>query len=328
MIRPILLGLIAAGLANLSLINRAAFAAQPEPEVVDGVAAVVNGDVITYSQVRDVVGPREKLLRAQFTGEELIGKIKEAREAALQDLIDRQLILQAFKSENFQIPDHFVEERMHDIIRSDFGGDRNTFIKTLEAQNFTMGEFKKMETDKMIVQAMRSRNVKLDLVASPVKVEEYYKAHRDEFTSKDQVKLRLIMIPSHASDGEAAAQKAMAQEIFAKLNHGAEFDRIAQLYSEDSTRENGGDWGWVDRKTLAAPLEKAAFALGTGKISSIIEFSGNYYILKVEDKHGGETKTLEQARPDIEKKLIHDEAQKLQEKWLASLRSKAYIKTF
>jgi parvulin-like peptidyl-prolyl isomerase len=170
--------------------------------------------------------------------------------------------------------------------------------------------------------------VKLDLVASPVKVEEYYKAHRDEFTSKEQVKLRLIMIPSHASDGEAAAQKAMAQEIFSKLNHGAEFDRIAQLYSEDSTRENGGDWGWVDRKTLAAPLEKAAFALGTGKISNIIEFSGNYYILKVEDKHGGETKTLEQARPDIEKKLIHDEAQKLQEKWLASLRSKAYIKTF
>ncbi len=73
---------------------------------------------------------------------------------------------------------------MHDIIRSDFGGDRNTFIKTLEAQNFTMGEFKKMEMEKMIVQAMRSRNVKLDLVASPAKVEEYYKAHRDEFTSK------------------------------------------------------------------------------------------------------------------------------------------------
>jgi peptidyl-prolyl cis-trans isomerase SurA len=328
MIRPIFVGLIAASLANVLPIIRAGYAAQPEPEVVDGVAAVVNGDVITYSQVRGVVGPREKLLRAQFNGAELVQKVKEAREAALQDLIDRQLIIQAFKTENYQIPDHFVEERMHDIIRTDFGGDRNTFIKTLEAQNFTMGEFKKMETEKMIVQAMRSRNVKLDVIASPVKVEEYYKAHREEFTSKEQVKLRLIMIPSHASDGEAAAQKAMAEEIFTKLQHGAEFDRMAQLYSEDSTRENGGDWGWVDRKTLAAPLEKAAFALGTGKISNIIEFSGNYYILKVEDKHGGETKTLEQARDDIEKKLIHDEAQKLQEKWLASLRSKAYIKTF
>ena len=328
MIRPIFLGLLAASLANFSLVSRAVLAAQPEPEVVDGVAAVVNGDVITYSQVRGLVGPREKLLRAQFSGEELIKKIKETRELALQDLIDRQLILQAFKKENFQIPDHFVEERMHDIVRTDFGGDRNTFIKTLEAQNFTIGEFKKMETEKIIVQAMRSKNVKMDVIASPAKVEEYYKTHRDEFTSREQIKLRLIMIPAHASDGEAAAQKAMANEIFTKLQHGAEFERMAQLYSEDSTRENGGDWGWVDRKTLAGALEKAAFALEPRKISNIIEFSGNYYILKVEDKHGGETKSLADARPDIEKKLVHDEAMKLQEKWLASLRSKAYIKTF
>src|SRR4029077_3455568 len=114
-------------------------------------------------------------------GDELVKAVKAAREAALRDLIDRQLIIQAFKKENYQIPDHFVEERIHEILRQDFGGDRNTFIKTLEAQNFTMGEFKKMETEKMIVQAMRSKNVKLNTVASPVKVEEYYKAHRDEF---------------------------------------------------------------------------------------------------------------------------------------------------
>jgi peptidyl-prolyl cis-trans isomerase SurA len=327
MMRPIFAGLITVSLLNLSAISRAAYAAQPEPEVVDGVAAVVNGDVITYSQVRGLVGPREKVLRAQFNGEELVKAVKAAREAALQDLIDRQLIIQAFKKENFQIPDHFVEERMQDIVRTDFGGDRNTFVKTLEAQNYTMGEFKKMETEKMIVQAMRSKNVKLDPIASPAKVEEYYKTHRDEFTSKEKIKLRLIMIPSHASDGEAAAQRAMAEEIFTKLVNGAEFDRMAQLYSEDSTRENGGDWGWVDRKTLAGPIEKAAFALGSGKISKIIEFSGNYYILKVEDKHGGEIKSLADARPDIEKKLIHEEAKNLQEKWLTSLRSKAYIKT-
>ena len=328
MIRPVVLALIAGCLANLSPICRAAYAAEPEAEVVDGVAAVVNGDVITYSQVRSLVMPREKLLRAQFTGNDLVQKIKEVRQAALNDLIDRQLILQAFKKENFQIPDHFVEDRMQDIIRTDFGGDRNTFIKTLEAQNYTMGEFKKMEMEKMIVQAMRGKNVKLSTVASPVKVEQYYKEHRDEFTSKEQIKLRLIMIPSHASDGEAASQKAMAEEIFNKLVHGAEFDRMAQLYSEDSTREKGGDWGWIDRKTLAAPLEKVAFSLGTGKISHVIDFGGNYYILKVEERHGGETKSLADARPEIEKKLIQMEAQHLQEKWLASLRSKAYIKTF
>jgi peptidyl-prolyl cis-trans isomerase SurA len=327
MIRHIVLALTVTLLVNVSPICDAAYA-QQEPEVVDGVAAVVNGDVVTYSQVRQVVGPREKLLRAQYTGDELVKKVKEARQAALQDLIDRQLILQSFKKENFNIPDHYVEDRIHEIIRTDFGGDRNTFIKTLEAQNFTEGEFKKMEMEKMIVQAMRGKNVKLNSVTSPVKVEAYYKEHREEFTSKERIKLRLIMIPGHASDGEAASQKAMAEEIFTKLVNGADFDRMAQLYSEDSTREKGGDWGWIDRKTLAAPLEKAAFSLPVNKVSHVIDFGGNYYILKIEQKEGGETKGLEQARPDIEKRLMQMEAQNLQEKWLASLRSKAYIKTF
>ena len=326
MMRPLLVISLAILALNVPPVCHAAYAA--EPEVIDGVAAVVNGDVITYSQVRFLVQPREKLLRSQYHDQELVNKIKEAREAALKDLIDRQLIIQAFKKDNYQIPDHFVDERMHEIIRESFGGDRNTFIKTLEAQNYTLGEFKKMESEKMIVQAMRARNVKLNVVASPAKVDEYYKAHREDFTSKEQIKLRLIMIPSHSSDGNAAAQKAMADEIHGKLVNGAEFDRMAQIYSEDSTRERGGDWGWIERKTLAGPLEKAAFDLSVGKVSRIVEFGGNYYILKVEGKHGGDTKSLEQARPDIEKKLLQLEAQGLQERWLASLRSKAFIKTF
>jgi len=304
----------------------AAFA--QEPQVVDGVAAVVNGDVITYSQVRMLSAPREKLLRSQYTGQELANKLKEARELALKDLIDRRLVIQAFKKESYEIPDHIVDQRMREIIRESFGGDRNTFIKTLEAQNYTLGEFKEKEMERIIVQAMRSKNVKTSLIVPPTKIEEYYKQHRDEFTSKEQIKLRMIMIPSHADTGNSAAQKAMAEEVLGKLASGAEFDRMAQVYSEDSTRDMGGDWGWIERKTLAAPLEKVAFNMPVGRISNIIDYAGNYYILKVEDKHSGTTRSLAEARSDIEKKLIQQEAQQLQERWIASLRAKAYIRTF
>jgi peptidyl-prolyl cis-trans isomerase SurA len=304
----------------------AAFA--EESQVVDGIAAVVNGDVITYSQVRQLSAPREKLLRSQLTGKELESKLIELRQLALKDLIDRRLVIQAFKKESFQIPDHIVDERMHQIIRESFGGDRNTFIKTLEAQNYTLGEFKEKETERIMVQAMRSHNIKQNAIISPTKVEDYYKKHRDEFTSKEQIKLRMIMVPGQKDTASAPAQKALAEEVLGKLAGGAEFDRTAQVYSEDSTRDNGGDWGWIERNTLAAPLEKFAFNMPVGRISNIIDYAGNYYILKVEDKHGGTTKSLAEARPDIEKKLIQEEAQGLQERWIASLRAKAYIKTF
>jgi peptidyl-prolyl cis-trans isomerase SurA len=304
----------------------AAFA--EEPQVINGIAAVVNGDVITFSQVRELSAPREKLLRSQYTGEELAKMLKEAREAALKDLIDRRLIIQSFSKEKFEIPDHFVEEQVHEIIRDSFGGDRNTFIKTLEAQNYSLGEFKQKETERMIVQAMRGKNVKRNPIISPTKVEEYYKKHRDEFTSKQQVKLRMIMIPGHADTADSGAQKGLTEEVLGRLAGGAEFDRMAQIYSEDSTRDLGGDWGWIERKTLAAPLEKIAFNMPVGRISNIIDYAGNYYILKVEEKQGGTTRSLAEARPEIEKKLIQEEAQGLQERWIAGLRAKAYIRTF
>jgi peptidyl-prolyl cis-trans isomerase SurA len=308
-----------------------------EPQVVDGIAAVVklydekgntSGDVITYSQVRALVAPREKLLHQTLTGDALVKAVKEAREAALKDLIDRQLIIQAFKKDNFQIPDHYVNQRMQEIIQENFGGDRNTFIKTLEAQNYTMGEFKKLESERMIVQAMRSKNVKREQIVSPAKIEEYYHQHRDEFTAKEQIKLRMIMIPSHSSDSTSSTQRAMAEEILSKLANGGEFDRIAQIYSEDSSRDLGGDWGWIERKTLAPPLEKVAFNLPVGKMSNIIEYSGNFYILKVEDKKGGTTRSLAESREEIEKKILQQQAQELQERWIASLREKAFIRTF
>lgn len=304
----------------------AAFAEQPA--AVDGMAAVVNGEVITYSQVRALSAPREKVLRQQLTGKELEQKLTELRQLALKDLIDRRLVIQAFKKESYEIPDHIVDERVHQIIRESFGGDRNTFIKTLEAQNYTLGEFKQQEMERIIVQAMRSHNVKTNSVISPTKVEDYYRKHRDEFTSKEQIKLRLIMISGQKDTATAPAQKALAEEVLGRLASGAEFDRTAQVYSEDSTRDNGGDWGWIERKTLAEPLEKFAFNMPVGRVSNIIEYAGNYYILKVEDKRGGTTRSFAEMRGDIEKKLLEEEAHKIQEHWLTSLRQKAYIRTF
>jgi peptidyl-prolyl cis-trans isomerase SurA len=326
MIRPSFISIAAILTFALSPLCRGALAA--EHEVVNGIAAIVNGDVITYSQVRELVEPRERLLRSQFQGEELINKIKETRLAALKDLIDRQLIIQNFNKEGFQIPDHYVDGEIDQIIKESFGGDRNTFIKTLQAQNFTLGEFKKLEREKMMVQAMRGKNAKPATVIPPGKIDEYYRQHRDQFTSKEEVKLRMIMIPGNDASGSASSQKALAEEILSKLVHGAEFDGMARIYSEDSTRDLGGDWGWVERKTLAPALEKAVFNLSAGKISNIIELGGNYYILKVEDKRGGQSRALAEVRADIQKKLEQEEAQRVTERWLTSLRQKAYIKTF
>ena len=303
---------------------------QAAPDVVDGVAALVNNDVITFSQVRDLVGPRERSLRNNYTGEELVKKVQEARRGALNDLIDRQLILQEFKKKEFAIPTHLIDERVETIIREDFGGDRQAFVRTLQAQGFTLTKFRDAERDKLIVQAMRYNNVNSDFIVSPGKVDSLYETAKPDYTTPEQVHLWMIALDkgSAAGKGEKDPQHDMAEEIRGKLAKGAKFDEMARLYSQDSSRQSGGDWGWVDRKTLNEALTNAAFKLDVNKISPVLEQGNSYYLLKVSERKSSYTKPLTEVRPELEKKLFADERARLQDQWIAGLRAKAFIKTF
>ena len=295
-------------------------------EVLDGIAAVVNEDVVTFSQVRDLVGPIEKAARDQFKGNEQVEKIKEIRLKAINDLIDRQLILQEFKKQKFNIPEHFVEDRIATIIREEFGGDRGAFVRTLAAQGFTLEKFRQTETEKMIVQAMRGQNVKGDSTVPAEKIQSYYQAHRDKYTSEEQIKLRLIAIRKGESANDS--RRKMMQEIREKIVGGAEFQDLARMYSEDPTQENGGDWGWVNRRTLNDNLAKIAFAMKPGQVSQIVELGNSYFLLTVEAKKVAETKPLSAMHDEIEKELLQQQRQAAMSEWAGKLRKKAYIKMF
>lgn len=294
-----------------------------EEQVLDGVAAVVNGDVITFSQVRELVMNREVALRQSLQGQALADKIKETRLAAINDLIDRQLVLQDFAKNKFSIPEYAVDDHVNTIIREQFQGDRLAFIRTLQAQGYTLQRFRKVETDKMIVQAMRQRAVKLDPILSPSKVEKFYQEHRAEYSSPEQVKLRMIVLRKENPDA-----RKVAEELRTKLQGGADFASLAQMYSEDSSKENGGDWGWIERSTLNETLSAPAFALKPGQLSKVIELGTNYYLLYVEARKAAETKPLAAVREEMEKKVIQAERQAAQEKWIKGLREKAYIRIF
>ena len=294
-------------------------------EVLDGIAAVVNNEVVTFSQVRELVASKERAAKDTYKGEELMAKVKEIRLAAINDLIDRLLILQEFKGKQFQIPDYFLDERVTTIIREEFGGDRSAFIRTLAAQGFTLERFRQLERDKIIVQEMRRQAIKGSVAVSDARIAEYYKTHAEDYGTPEQLKLRTITI---RRTGNNEAKRKMAEEIREKIMGGAEFGDLARMYSEDDKQEAYGDWGWVDRRTLNESLSKAAFALKAGEVSKVIELGGSYYLLYAEAKKPATVKPLKDVRDEIEKGLIQLERQKQQADWLAKLRKKAYIKMF
>lgn len=299
--------------------------AKAETRVLDGIAAVVNDDVITYFQVRELTGALESSLNANFSGTQLSERIKEVRLRALNDLIDRQLILQEFKKMKGTIPPHAVDDRVNSIIREEFGGDKSAFMRTIAAQGFSLDRIRKMEEEKIIVQAMRGREMKSEPMIPPGAAESYYRQNIQEWTTNDEVKLRMIKI-TPGSDPEK--KRKMAQEIRDKIAKGADFGDIARVYSEDSTQDKGGEWGWVKRGDLNPDMEQTIFRLPVGKVSDVIQLNQNYYVMLVEEKKGGISKPLKEVRKDIENRLLQVERQKEQQEWLQRLRKKAFVKIY
>ncbi len=320
--------LFASYVVALSLLIPAVMRAA-DPQVIDGIAAVVNGDVITFSQVQEVAAPEEQTLRQQYQGQELIDKVKETRLAVLNDLVNRQLILQEFKKKEYKLPDYVVEQQLAGIIKEEFGGDRQAFMRTLSAQGYSMNRFRDMEKDKITVQVMRQNNVKGTFKPSPTEIEAYYNANKKEFATPEQVKLRMIVLNSDPLVSDSAAStKQMAEEIRQKAKEGADFATLAKTYSMDGTAENGGDWGWVDEKTLNQDLTKAAFALAAKDVSPCIQIGDSFYILYCDEKKTANFIPLAEVRDGISKKLEQVQRQKATQRWLDGLREKAYIKVY
>ncbi|MDX2079397.1 MAG: peptidyl-prolyl cis-trans isomerase [Terrimicrobiaceae bacterium] len=318
-------------LVTLAAVRPAQLRAQ-QAEVVDGVAAIVNNDVITISQVRELIGARERSLREVYSGSDLVEKVKEMRLAALKDLIDRQLILQEFRKmqeKGANIPDHVVEDRVQQIIREEFGGDRAAFVRTLQAQGYTVTRFREVEREKIIVQAMRQSKVNDEFVISPTQIQAYYNKNKAAYSIPEQIKLRMIVLrQAGVEDVPGAGDKEqIAEEIRQKLVTGAEFDRMAQMYSDDeSTRDVGGDWGWIERNTLNEQLSSVAFSLRPGQVSPVIRLGDSFYIMLVEAKKNASIKPISEVRDEIERNLIQQERMRAQQRWLDTLRQKAYIK--
>lgn len=320
----------AAGLAVLVIVAPVSRSFAQKEQMVDGIAAVVNSNVITFGQVRELLMFRQRSLGQQQMTDEMKEKMKASQEAAVKDLVDRQLIIDEFQTQGFQIPEYVVDDRMNSLIREEFGGDRTSFVRTLKAQGFSLSRFREVEKEKIIVQAMRQRAVKTDFVISPDKIEAFYRKNLDKYSTPEEIRLSMIVLRPDASGGDdpVAATREIAQEIRQKLADGADFAGMAQMYSQDSTAELGGDWGWIDRKTLTSELNGVAFSLSPGELSDVIQVGDAFYIMRVEAKKAAVTKPLAEMRDEISQKLYEEERLRLQQQWIDGLRRKAFVKIY
>ncbi len=245
-------------------------AARAQPELRNGVAAIVNDSIITFHEVEAFTAPAMDLLRRTYWNRPEVYQQKrnETLDDGLEQLLERELILDDFEAAGGVVPDSIIDDEIRDKIRERFG-DRATFTKTLRAEGISTEMFRKRLRDDIIVRYMREKNVGSAIIISPQKIETYYATNQHKYQVGEEAKLRIIVL-STSSGVPGAELKKLGLEIISKLDGGTSFKEMAGIYSEGSARNKEGDWGWVERHVLNRGLADVAFALQPGERSGLI----------------------------------------------------------
>lgn len=262
-------------LFTLFLITACCAAVCAEPERRTGIAAIANDAIITIQEVemlaRSAVRGKERLPQYRNNPELLNREFYQAQSDAVEQLIERQLILDDFKTSGLVFPESIIDERIRTIVREKYGS-RADLTRTLQADGITTEGFRQQQREEMILRAMMSRNVREALIISPAKIERYYQTNLTKYKLDDQVKLRGIVLKRGAiSTSDEILARAL--EIHRKLREGAGFADMAATYSEGSQARDGGDWGMQESAKWKLEFAEVAASLDAGKHSGIFSMS-------------------------------------------------------
>ena len=299
-----------------------------EDPYANGIAAMVEGDIITFSDIRREMGPIiPQVVRESRNREELNKNLDELAREIMQNLIDRVLIVREYrKQDKFNIPQSIIENEFDDTLIRDFNNDRSRFLRYLKSQNMTIREFRKDLEEKIIVSVMRSQMRKSMSMISPEKIEQYYVENKIQFFQEERVHLRQIVMRASSPERVELTLQA-ARNVIYELDNGARFADMVVQYSEDPRSDRGGDWGWVQRSDIRKELADVAFALEPGTYTRDPVVIGNHvFILYVEDKRDEGIQPIEEVREIIEDRIMSSISREAQQKWVARLREGAYIR--
>lgn len=152
-------------------------------------------------------------------------------------------------------------------------------------------EMMKVQWSEMKVRAARARAAGLDkdpLVAVQIKFRRanmlanaYSKSLEEKFQpTPEEIKQYVAEHPE--ADLEKIKEKA--EGLYERVKKGEDFIAIAKQFTEDGSRENGGDLGWFTRGKMDPDFEKAAFALQPGQTSELIKTQFGYHIIRLDER--------------------------------------------
>jgi parvulin-like peptidyl-prolyl isomerase len=302
------------------------FSIPAHAEITDRIVAIVNGDVITLTELNTAYEPYRKKIEESYRGPDKAKIIADNRLLMLNKLIENILIDQEAKKTGLIVKDEEVMETINNLLtRKKY--TMEDLLHNLAKDNITFEAHKKDVKEHLLRMKLVRYELKSKIMITEEEIGEYYRQNRENYEGKEAVRLKqiLLIIPRGADEKVKTKLREEADAILARLKKGGSFDALASQYSQGPAAASGGDIGFVEKGSMQPVVDSAAFSLKKDEVSGVIESPIGFHIIKVIDKRGAGIKPIESVREEIKTKIEEDKWDKKYLEWVKELRKKSII---
>jgi parvulin-like peptidyl-prolyl isomerase len=287
-------------------------------------AAKVDGRVITNQEVAEEEGRLMQQFGGRVDPQQMAGMKDVVRKQAMDNIINRVILEGAIEKEGITVTEDQIDARMAEI--KEQAGSDEAFAERLGMLGMSEDQLRDEMTTALKVEALLARHREVTEVTD-AEVEAYYNENKERFVQPERVQASHILIGTQEDDtaAEKSLKRSEAEGLLAELRQGGDFAQLAHQHSTCPSKENGGDLGLFQRGQMVPEFEMAAFGLGIGEMSDIVETKFGYHIIKVTDREEGRTVPFEEAKEGVALYLDGQNKNQLMNDYMQELRAEATI---
>ena len=255
-----------------------AFALPSSPDKLNCIAAVVNDQIITESQLNEAKNSLSALSKAENQSV----SSEKIRVDALDSLIARTLQLQIAKLSHIEISDEELNNALKDLAQQ-HQISLEQLPAALQAQGLNITVFKQQLHDQLLIQKFQQQQLAGTITISPQEIDTLAKKLSKEPNTKSQPQTLYhfveILIPLSATADETGLTEAKKkfEEIAKKLNQGEDFFQI----SEDVLNQPAHDLGWRSKNQIPPDFLAIAQKMKVNSIAPPSRSAEGIHIIKL-----------------------------------------------
>ncbi len=256
-----------------------------EPQMLDYVVAVVNDEVIVYTELQEQVRQTRTRLTAQNIS---LPSDAEFERQVLENMIMMRLQLQLAQRTGVEVDDTTLNETLRNLARQD-QLSLEAFREQKEREGVSFVKYREDVRDELLVRRLQQRQVVSRINITDKEIENFLANQLQQGAINSEYHLYHILIatPEAASPEEIAEKQAKAEDVLARLRSGANFQEVAIGVSDSQQALEGGDLGWRSAAQMPSFFLEPVLRMEVGQVSDLLRNSSGFHIIKLAEMRGG-----------------------------------------